>query len=51
MLASELEGILNAHAFLRVERPPLLWEPDVDLADGSSVTALYPRRAAKKSDR
>jgi hypothetical protein len=31
MLASELEGILNAHAFLRVERPPLLWEPDTEL--------------------
>lgn len=31
MLASELEGILNAHAFLRVERPPVLWETDVDL--------------------
>jgi hypothetical protein len=31
MLASELEGILNSHAFLRVERPPMLWETDVDL--------------------
>ena len=31
MLASELEGILKAHAFLRVERPPMLWETDVDL--------------------
>jgi hypothetical protein len=31
MLATELEGILNAHAFLKVERPPLLWEPDAEL--------------------
>jgi hypothetical protein len=31
MLASELEGILNADAFLMVERPPVLWETDVDL--------------------
>jgi hypothetical protein len=23
--ASELDGILNAHAFLQVERPPELW--------------------------
>lgn len=28
MLSSELDGILNAHAFLRVERPPVLWETD-----------------------
>jgi len=29
--ASELEGLLNAHAFLRVERPPELWAPNADL--------------------
>jgi hypothetical protein len=31
MLASELEGILNAHAFLKVERPPVLWAPSGEL--------------------
>ena len=31
MLASELEGLLRAHSFLRVERPPELWEPGVEL--------------------
>jgi hypothetical protein len=25
----DLDALLNAHAFLRVERPPLLWEVDV----------------------
>jgi hypothetical protein len=25
----DLEAVLNAHAFMRVERPPLLWEVDV----------------------
>jgi hypothetical protein len=29
--ASELDGILNAHAFLRVERPPELWPATVEL--------------------
>jgi hypothetical protein len=28
---SELDGILNAHAFLRVERPPELWATSVEL--------------------
>jgi hypothetical protein len=28
---SELEGLLRAHSFLKVERPPELWEPDVEL--------------------
>jgi hypothetical protein len=28
---SELEGLLRAHSFLKVERPPALWEPDVEL--------------------
>jgi hypothetical protein len=110
MLASELEGILNAHAFLRVERPPMLWDPEPEAAgpmppgdfvavtirsagdwspqttwdpavrhdgslvghdletalaaasaawaytreldaDAGSVTALYPRRTAKRSGR
>jgi hypothetical protein len=31
MLSTELEGLLNAHAFLQVERPPALWAPEVDL--------------------
>jgi hypothetical protein len=31
MRPGELEGILNAHAFLRVERPPELWAPDAEL--------------------
>ena len=31
MQAGELEGLLNAHPYLRVERPPLLWEPEADL--------------------
>ncbi len=26
----DLEALLNAHAFMRVERPPALWEVDVD---------------------
>jgi hypothetical protein len=25
----DLEAVLNAHAFMRVERPPLMWEVDV----------------------
>jgi hypothetical protein len=25
----DLEALLNAHAYMRVERPPLLWEVDV----------------------
>jgi hypothetical protein len=28
---SELEGLLRAHSFLKVERPPELWEPVVEL--------------------
>jgi hypothetical protein len=31
MTASELEGLLRAHSFLKVERPPELWEPDAEL--------------------
>ena len=31
MTTSELEGLLRAHSFLQVERPPELWEPDVEL--------------------
>jgi hypothetical protein len=26
----DLDALLNAHAFMRVERPPLLWEVDID---------------------
>jgi hypothetical protein len=28
---SELEGLLRAHSFLKVERPPELWEPEAEL--------------------
>jgi hypothetical protein len=31
MLADELDGLLNAHAFLSVERPPSIWAPSTDL--------------------
>ena len=31
MTAAELDGLLNAHAYLRVERPPTLWPPDSEL--------------------
>ena len=31
MEASELDGLLRAHAFLRVERPPTLWAPEAEL--------------------
>ena len=31
MGASDLEGLLKAHAFLRVERPPELWAPAAEL--------------------
>jgi hypothetical protein len=31
MLAGELEGLLKAHAFLWVERPPELWAPRAEL--------------------
>ena len=31
MTAAELDGVLNAHAFLRVERPPTLWTPEAEL--------------------
>jgi hypothetical protein len=31
MNVSELEGLLRAHSFLKVERPPELWEPDAEL--------------------
>ena len=55
MLASELEGILNAHAFLRVERPPLLWETDVDLeafirALGEMIAAALVRNGQEPSE-
>lgn len=26
----DLEALLRAHAFMKVERPPLLWSPDAD---------------------
>ncbi len=31
MLAREFEGLLNAHAYLRVERPPTVWTPETEL--------------------
>jgi hypothetical protein len=30
MRPEELQAILNAHPYVRVERPPQLWAPDVD---------------------
>jgi hypothetical protein len=30
MIAVELDGYLRAHAFMRVERPPELWEADTE---------------------
>jgi hypothetical protein len=55
MLASELEGILNAHAFLRVEGPPVLWETDVDLeafirALGEMIAAGLVRNSQELSE-
>jgi hypothetical protein len=52
MLASELEGILNAHAFLKVERPPVLWDPDAELvpfirALGEMIAAALVRNGHK----
>jgi hypothetical protein len=26
----DLEALLRAHAFMKVERPPLMWSPDID---------------------
>ena len=34
----DLDALLNAHAFMRVERPPVLWEVDVD--DGPYIRML-----------
>ncbi len=31
MTIAELDGVLNAHAYLRVERPPSLWAPQSEL--------------------
>jgi hypothetical protein len=31
MDAGELDGLLSAHSFLRVERPPALWAPGAEL--------------------
>jgi hypothetical protein len=31
MTAAEFDGLLNAHAYLRVERPPRVWSPDAEL--------------------
>jgi hypothetical protein len=31
MTTAELDGLLNAHAYLRVERPPSLWAPQSEL--------------------
>jgi hypothetical protein len=31
MLEGELAAILNAHSFLRVERPPTMWDPATEL--------------------
>jgi hypothetical protein len=50
--ASELDGILNAHAFLRVERPPELWTTSVDLEPfirllGEMIAAALARNGNK----
>jgi hypothetical protein len=55
MLASELEGILNAHAFLSVERPPMLWDTHVDLeafvrALGEMIAAGLARNGQELSE-
>jgi hypothetical protein len=55
MPASELEGILNSHAFLRVERPPMLWETEVDLeafirALGEMIAAGLARNGQELSE-
>ncbi len=31
MTTAELDGVMNAHAYLRVERPPSLWAPQSEL--------------------
>jgi hypothetical protein len=55
MLSTELDGILNAHVFLRVERPPVLWETDVDLeafirALGETIAAGLVRNGQELSE-
>jgi hypothetical protein len=50
--ASELDGILNAHAFLQVERPPELWTTTVELAPfirmlGEMIVAALVRNGNK----
>jgi hypothetical protein len=52
MLAKELEGLLNAHAFLRVERPPELWAPQAELEPfirllGEMIAAALVRNGQK----
>lgn len=47
----ELDALLRAHAFMRVERPPLLWELDAQdepfnvapAADTAGATYAYAR--------
>ena len=52
MRASELDGILNAHAFLRVERPPKLRSTTVELEPfvrllGEVIVAALARNGQK----
>lgn len=52
MLSTELEALLNAHAFLKVERPPELWAPDADLEPfirllGEMIAAALVRNGQK----
>jgi hypothetical protein len=52
LLATELEGLLNAHAFLRVERPPELWAPQAELEPfirllGEMIAAALARNGQK----
>jgi hypothetical protein len=52
MLETQLEGLLNAHAFLRVERPPELWAPQAELEPfirllGEMIAAALARNGQK----
>jgi hypothetical protein len=52
MLSTELEALLNAHAFLNVERPAQLWAPDAELEPfirllGEMIAAALVRNGQK----
>jgi hypothetical protein len=53
--ADELAGVLNAHAFLRVERPPELWAPRAELEPfvrllGELIAAALARNGGQLSE-